>query len=103
MGTTVCCSAVVRTIRRSSSSAPVNYGRGPSWTFPVQQPVLNNSEAMDQVKNPAKNLVKKKQGTREAMDQVKNPAKNLLKKKQGTREAMDQVKNPAKKTSSIIN
>merc|ERR1712066_781958 len=53
--------------------------------------------AMDQVKNPARNQVKKKHTTSEALDQVKNPAGNPAKKEHTTSEALDQVKNPAKK------
>merc|ERR1712066_811520 len=52
--------------------------------------------AMDQVKNPARNQVKKKHTTSEALNQVKNPARNPAKKKHTTSEALNQVKNPAR-------
>merc|ERR1712066_301290 len=42
--------------------------------------------AMDQVKNPARNPVKKKHTTSEALNQVKNPARNPAKKKHTTSE-----------------
>merc|ERR1712184_152478 len=52
--------------------------------------------AMDQVKKPARNPVKKKHTTSEALNQVKNPARNPAKKEHTTSEALSQVKNPAR-------
>merc|ERR1712020_669927 len=83
-------------------------GKAPSWTFTVQQHVLNQTK--NQPKNLLKNLTKNL-AINLAINLAKNLARNLAKnlarnqknqakKNQGTSEAMDQVKNQAKKTTT---